>query len=105
MDEWIVFLILVSLIAFWWSSSNAYESAYQAARSTCKLNDIHLLDDTLARSKISLCRHAKGYIQFCRQYHFEFSTDGEMRYEGTIFLSGSKVERVEMDVYREEGIL
>jgi hypothetical protein len=102
MDEWLVFFILVSLIAFWWSSSNAYESAYQAARGSCKSNGVHLLDDTLARSKISLCRHVNGYIQFCRQYRFEFSTDGEMRYMGTIFLSGSVVNKVEMDAYREE---
>jgi len=102
MDGLIIFFILVVLIAFWWDSASAYENAYQAARQACKSNAIHLLDDTLARTKIKLCRHENGYMQFCRQYTFEFSTDGEMRYKGKIMLSGKFVQKVEMEAYRVE---
>jgi Protein of unknown function (DUF3301) len=102
MDGLIIFFILLAIIAFWWDSATAYENAYQSARQACDSNHVHLLDDTLARSKLSLCRHAKGYVQFCRQYTFEFSSDGEMRYKGTILLSGKLVEKVEMEAYRVE---
>ena len=100
MDGLIIFFILLVLIAFWWDSATAYENAYQAARQACKTNAVHLLDDTLARSKLSLCRHENGYMQFCRQYTFEFSTDGEIRYSGKIKLRGKKIDQIEMDVYR-----
>lgn len=102
MDGLIIFFILLAIIAFWWDSATAYENAYHAARQVCKSNSTHLLDDTLARTKLSLCRHERGYVQFCRQYTFEFSTDGEQRYKGKIILSGKIVDKVEMDAYRVE---
>ncbi|MFK5984210.1 MAG: DUF3301 domain-containing protein [Pseudomonadota bacterium] len=102
MDGLIIFILLVAIIAFWWDSASAYENAYQAARRACKLNEVSLLDDTLARTKLRLCRHGNGYMQFCRQYDFEFSTDGELRYKGSVILNGKVVEKVEMEVYRED---
>ncbi len=102
MDELIIFIVLVAIIAFWWDSASAYENAYQAAKKMCESNGVSLLDDTLARNKISLCRHVNGYMQFCRRYRFEFSTDGEQRYKGRVILQGKVVETVEMDVYRED---
>ncbi|MFK5894506.1 MAG: DUF3301 domain-containing protein [Pseudomonadota bacterium] len=102
MDGLIIFFILLAIIAFWWDSATAYENAYQAARRACQSNNVHLLDDTLARSKLTLCRHVNGYVQFCRQYTFEFSTDGEMRYQGTVILSGKLIEKIEMEAYRVE---
>ncbi len=102
MDGLIIFFILLAIILFWWDSATAYENAYQAARRVCNLNKVNLLDDTLARSKLSLGRHTNGYVQLCRQYTFEFSTDGEMRYLGKVILNGKVVEKVEMDAYRVE---
>jgi len=99
MDGLIIFFILVVLIAFWWDSATAYENAYQVARKTCKSNGINLLDDTLTRTKLGFCRHENGYVHFCRQYTFEFSTTGKERYTGLITLSGKVVDKVEMQAY------
>jgi len=100
MDELIIIFMLVAIAAYWWDSASAYEKAYQAARQACEEGGVQLLDDTLERTKIRLCRHERGYMHFCREYEFEFSSDGEVRYAGHLKLSGQRLQHIEMDPYR-----
>ncbi|MBF0264683.1 MAG: DUF3301 domain-containing protein [Gammaproteobacteria bacterium] len=100
MENLILFIIIFLLAAYWWNSSLSYEKAYLFAKSICSKHQVTLLDDTLQLKKIRLCRHANGYVQFCRRYQFEFSSDGENRYNASITLNGKQVESVEMETYR-----
>lgn len=100
MDELIIILILLAIVAYWWDSASAYEQAYRAAKQACEEGNVQLLDDTLERSKIRLCRHEKGYVHFCREYEFEFSSDGEVRYSGHLRLAGQSLQNIEMEPYR-----
>jgi len=100
MDELIIFIVLLLLVLYWWNSSTAYEVAYRAAKLSCTEHELTLLDDTLQVKKLRLCRHPNGYMQFCRLYQFEFSSDGIIRYKGKLSLTGQVVESVEMEAYR-----
>jgi len=102
MDELIIFLILLAIVVYWWDAAGAYERAYQAAKQACSEGGVQLLDDTLERTKIRLCRHERGYMHLCREYEFEFSSDGEMRYMGTLKLKGRRLQHIEMQAYRTE---
>jgi len=100
MENLIIFIIICALAIYWWHSSLAHEKAYYYAKSICMQHQVKLLDDTIQLKKIRLCRHEDGYMQFCRRYQFEFSTDGENRYQGSIVLNGKRLESSEMEAYR-----
>ena len=99
MDSYIVFFIIVGIVWYWWSSVTAYEVAYTAAKNTCSKLELQFLDDTLDAVKIRPCRHSRGFIQLCRTYEFEFSSDGDNRYTGTVRLSGTTFDNVELGAY------
>ncbi len=100
MFNFVVFFIIVGIIWYWWHSVSAYEVAYKQAKDACSRLDLQFLDDTLDVIKLRLCRHPHGYMQFCRVYEFEFSSDGNSRYKGFITLSGLKFENIDMDAYK-----
>lgn len=100
MVNYIVFFTLAGLIWYWWSSISAYEVAYKEAKAACRRLELQFLDDTLDVIKLRLCRHHKGYVQICRTYEFEFSSDGDSRYKGFIKLSGLKYEAIDLEAYR-----
>jgi hypothetical protein len=102
MINYMVFFIIVGFGWYWWHSVSAYEVAYQQAKARCKQLELQFLDDTLDLEKLRLCRHSKGYMQFCRLYQFEFSSDGNSRYIGYVQLSGLQFEKIEMEAYRIE---
>ena len=101
MDGLIITGIIFAIIWYWWGSASAYESAYNTAKQKCKEHDLTLLDDTLEVKKLRLCRHPKGYVQFYREYEFQFSTDGEIRYHGLLVLKGELVTNIKMEAYRD----
>ena len=103
MINYIVFFTIIGLIWHWWNSVSAYEVAYAQAKAACARLGLQFLDDTLDVIKLRLCRHPHGYMQFCRVYEFEFSSDGNSRYKGYIRLSGLKFESIDMDAYKIES--
>ena len=100
MINYIVFFSIIGLIWYWWNSVSAYEVAYREAKSACQRLELQFLDDTLDIIKLRLCRHPRGYMQICRVYEFEFSSDGDSRYKGYVKLSGQKYESIDMDAYK-----
>ena len=54
---------------------------------------VTFLDDTVALARLRLCRAASGHLSICRQYRFEFASDGGVRYAGEIAMRG-RVSRV-----------
>ena len=102
MFDYIVFFLIVSLIWYWLNSISAYEVAYKEAKAACQRLELQFLDDTLDVIKLRLCRHQHGYMQICRVYEFEFTSDGNSRYKGYVSLSGKKYEHIDMDAYKIE---
>jgi len=102
MINYIVFFTIVGLIWYWWNSISAYEVAYKEAKIACQRMELQFLDDTLDVIKFRLCRHTRGYMQICRIYEFEFSSDGNSRYKGFVSLSGLKYESIDMEAYKIE---
>ena len=100
MADYTIFFLIVAVIWYWWNSVSAYEVAYREAKAVCKRMNLQFLDDTLDVIKLRLCRHPKGYMQFCRTYEFEFSSDGDSRYKGFINIAGKQPKGVDMDAYR-----
>jgi Protein of unknown function (DUF3301) len=93
---------LIILTGFWyWSSAKmAHELAYQAVKQHCQLLQLQMLDDYVALKSIRFKRNVQGHVQLFRRYHFEFSSTGNERYNGTITLAGRQTQNIHLDPYR-----
>ena len=97
--EWLLILLLLGMI-YWWDTSAAKDRARLAAKQQCELQDLQLLDDTVALKKTRLKRDSRGHISFLRQFTFEFSSDGEQRTQGELHLLGEKMTHLHLEVHR-----
>jgi len=95
-----VFFLIMGIVWYWLNSVAAYEVAYNQAKAACQRLKLQFLDDTLDVIKLRLCRHPHGYMQVCRTYEFEFSSDGNSRYKGIINVSGKKFAGMDMETYK-----
>lgn len=102
MDGMIIILLMLAGGWFWWESRGAAERAILAAKRVCNTTGVHFLNDTVAWKKLRLRRNRQGRIKVKRIYIFEFSTDGDVRYQGEVEMLGLEVQRVDMDAYRAE---
>jgi hypothetical protein len=100
MSNWLWFMALVGGLWYWWDTLRSKEFARYAGLRACRNASVQFLDDTVERKRIWLRRNERGRMQVCRLYFFEFTSDGEQRYQGRIVMLGPQVREVEMDAYR-----
>ncbi len=86
---------------YWFDAIRAKELATAAGRRRCSDVGVTFLDDTVALAHLRLCRASSGHLSICRQYRFEFASDGGVRYAGEIAMHGARITRLEMEPYRE----
>lgn len=96
-----LFVIIVLLFAWlWWDGLGAKEVARLKSKALCDNADVQFLDDTVVLGRLRLCRHRAGNIGIYRRFYFEFSSDGERRYQGYIDMLGRMILDSHMDPYR-----
>jgi len=78
----------------------AVELARQKSRQRCRNLGLVLLDDSVALEKLRLARNNHGRIEIWREYQFEFTSDGDQRYNGEITLLGKSLINIVMEAYR-----
>lgn len=96
------FLILLALIIawLWWDGLGAKEIARASCKRICREHDVLFLDDTVALTRLRLRRDGSGQMRIFRRFGFEFTSDGEQRYQGYVDMLGSYVIHTEMETYR-----
>ena len=91
------FLDVLALLLFvgggwlWYDSLKAREAAVAAARAACDAENLMLLDDTVAITRLGLGRDDGGTLRLRRVYGFEYSDTGNDRSSGSIALLGARV--------------
>ena len=97
-------LLLVTLVAavgwLFYDGIRVREMALRAGREYCRNVDLQMLDETVSRQRISLCRAADGQLRIKRRFVFEFTSDGERRYRGEIVTHGALVLGVQVELHR-----
>jgi hypothetical protein len=96
----LLILLALSLAWLWWDGMGAKELARASCQRLCREHDVLFLDDTVALTRLRLQRNRRGSVSIYRRFGFEFTTDGEMRYQGYVDMLGSQVIRSEMEAYR-----
>ncbi len=92
-----LFFIIIILVAiwYWWDTQQSNEIALSVCRQKCANAGLQLLDATVTRQRSWLRRGAKGSVQICRLYSFEYNGDSVLEYGqreyGYIVLIGKQV--------------
>lgn len=95
--------LFAAIIALAWAGLDAMrakEAARRAAHDACARAGVYLLDDTVQRQRLWLCRDGSGRLRLCRRYGFEFTSDGAQRYAGSLQLTGHRAHTIQLDAYR-----
>lgn len=80
----------------WWRSRDAKAFALVYAAQRCQQLDLQLLDQSIVLHKIRLQRSDNGWLQWRREYGFEFSSTGHERYPGTLTMTGNQLSGIEL---------
>lgn len=93
MDTFTFFLIVGVCVLYWYNSTQARDVAVKYARRECERVGVQLLDQTVARVKLSMSRDEHDRWRIWREYRFEYSEDGLNRYEGRLVILGYRLVR------------
>jgi hypothetical protein len=100
MEGLILTALLIAVTLFWWDTMRCKEIARTAGYQACQRAQVQFLDDTVEQKKLWLRRSPQGRLELCRLFFFEFTSDGERRYQGRIVTLGKMVSDIDMDAYR-----
>lgn len=90
-------LVLAGLLLnHWWRARDAKAFALLYAAQRCRQLDLQLLDQSIVLRKIRLQRGHRGWLQWWREYGFEFSSTGHERYPGTLTMAGTQLLGIEL---------
>lgn len=104
MQDFLMLLGLLAALWLWRDSTRSREQAIGLARRACLEIEAQFLDETVAISKIRLCRTNRGTMALCRRYRFDFTLDGEQRREGLITMQGHSILDVVLDIDRSTDL-
>ena len=97
-DDMLLLVLAAAALAVaykvWQVSLDAREAANRIARETCSGAVVQFLDDTVAFAGFRLTRDSRGRRRLLRTYTFDYTTDGFVRAQGFIVLSGRRLEAV-----------
>lgn len=94
----LVLTALIVLVAWFWSNSlRAREQALEVGTEACRSSQVQMLDQTVALNSIGLGRSAAGQLVLQRVYSFEFTLDGNRRWEGRVAMKGDEVKAVHLN--------
>lgn len=83
-----------------WKSQGQRERSLQAVKKHLQSQQLQLLDDNIALRALWCKRSAQGGLALWRRYHFEFSAQGDERYQGRIITLGEQIESIELQPHR-----
>lgn len=97
MEFLFLLLILLLVVLFWQNNLKSREFAIKCCFSVCNKSNLQLLDQTIALKFIGISTWKKHIPVIYRKYVFEFSIDGNDRYDGFIIITNNRVELVGLD--------
>jgi Protein of unknown function (DUF3301) len=90
----ILLISLGVLLWFWFNTLTVRDLAVDAVRTTCRNQNLQLLDGTVALQRFSVTRSPRGHMTLRRTFLFAYSTDGVERQTGFVITLGNRIEQV-----------
>jgi hypothetical protein len=98
--ELIAITPLIGLILLIWQHNNISIMARNSARQYCAKAGVQLLDQNVILKRIRIKTSPHSLFALQRHYLFEFSSVGDYRYKGMIYLLGKRTERIELAPFK-----
>ncbi len=96
----VIAIIFLGLIAYYWSyTQKLKEYAIRGAKKRCNEAGIQFLDHTVVYNKMCWQKNTIGQRRLHREYLFDFTSTGEERYVGKVYLQAHHVIAVELGTY------
>ena len=96
----VIAIIILGLIAYYWSYTQKLKGyAIRGAKIRCDKAGIQFLDHTVVYNKMCWQKNALGKRRLQREYLFDFTSTGEERYVGKVYLQAHHVVDVELGAY------
>ena len=86
-----LFAVLGFVAWHWWDGLQKRELALQAAQRACAQAGVQFLDASVSLRKLSLKRDENMRARFYREFAFEYSTAGDDRQAGRVYMLGARV--------------
>lgn len=96
-----VFLLVAALTAAWAHHANLSRHAVALARQHLLNQNLQFLDQSAVLCRLRPMRDQRQGWCWQRQYRFEFSAQGDKRYQGWITLNGRRLAGIELQPFRE----
>ncbi len=93
-------LALFLLIYHIWRAQGLRERCIVAVQRHLASQDLQLLDENIALRALWFKRNRRGQFCLWRRYHFEFSAQGDERYQGRIITLGEHIESIQLQAHR-----
>lgn len=96
-----LFPALAVLAAVWAHHANLSRYAAALARQHLHNQDLQFLDQSAVLCRLRPVRDPRQGWCWQRRYRFEFSSQGDRRYQGWITLNGRRLSGIELQPFRE----
>ncbi|WP_440053645.1 DUF3301 domain-containing protein [Pseudoalteromonas sp. T1lg65] len=93
-----IFILVTSAIALFWYSRQIAEAANRHAKHQAEQLNVQLLSVACTKRRIGVLRNGKLGIK--SQFLFEFSSDGESSYQGTLFLENERLVKKDLPAHK-----
>lgn len=98
LSDLVLIFAAMALVLYAWHAIGLKQKALRAVDHYCKQLDLQLLDQSLVLVSLKPLLTSQGPA-FKRRYRFEFSATGDRRHQGTIELTGSRIQKIHLDPY------
>ena len=96
----VIWILIIAILPWlWWVDRGITQNAFAEVKKHCDTQNVQLLDDNIQLQKLRLKRNKNKQLQLYREYHFEFTSTGEHRYQGEMQLLGRTVERIRLSAF------
>lgn len=98
-DAFALLVLFLGGLALWRHAAMG-RKAYLAAHAYTHERGLLLLDQTIVLKRLRLQFSSTFWVAVVREYQFEFATQGDARYRGTVCLLGERVREIRLPVYK-----
>jgi hypothetical protein len=86
-----LFVALAIVAWHWWDGLQKRELALQAAQRACAQAGVQFLDASVSLRRMTLRRDENQRARLYREFAFEYSTAGDDRQVGRVYMLGARV--------------
>lgn len=97
MSSFMLLIVIGLLVWFWLESLKSRDIAIQVARTSCRQQELQLLDGTVSLRTIRPYYRNRDDYGLKRTYSFDYSGDGISRQTGCVVLYNSRVVSIVLE--------